>query len=460
MDESTTLRQMEVDPDLQNAQSIQHELQWFEQVLDARFKLYFAQESPVKSIFELTPPDVSDDLSMFANFLNHYQLNFSERLILILSLCPHVKPQLLDLFFLENENTRRGFTEFGGLKGHAHGGFIPTAETAAFILAGDDLELRLQLYPIFDDQHVFHKHNIVRLNRLEQAREEPYFSAALQLSREYLSFFTTGQAYRPNYSAQFPAKKITTALHWDDLILPVHVREEIREIELWLKWSDRILGELNYHKHIKSGYRALFYGPPGTGKTLTASLIGKSLDLDVYRVDLSKVVSKWIGETEKNLASVFDQAEHKNWILVFDESEALFGKRSTGATSNDRHANQEIAYLLQRIEDFPGVVILCSNLKGNMDEAFIRRFQSIIYFPLPDAHTSQLLWSGIFEQKIPLESNVDLEAIARKYPLPGGAIINVLRHCVIRAADRDRPTIVLKDILEGVRKELRKEGKG
>ncbi len=117
------------------------------------------------------------------------------------------------------------------------------------------------------------------------------------------------------------------------------------------------------------------------GKSLTASLLGKSANMDVYRIDLSKVVSKYIGETEKNLSNIFDMAENKDWILFFDEADALFGKRTSASDSKDRYANQEVADLLQRIEDFPGIVILATNLKSNLDEAFARRFQSMIYFP-------------------------------------------------------------------------------
>ena len=127
----------------------------------------------------------------------------------------------------------------------------------------------------------------------------------------------------------------------------------------------------------------LFHGPPGTGKTLTAGLLGKIAQKDVYRIDLSMVISKYIGETEKNLARLFDKAERKDWILFFDEADSLFGKRGQVKDAHDKYANQEVSYLLQRVEAYNGLVILASNFKNNIDEAFLRRFQSIIYFPLP-----------------------------------------------------------------------------
>lgn len=140
------------------------------------------------------------------------------------------------------------------------------------------------------------------------------------------------------------------------------------------------------------------------------------------------VVSKYIGETGKNLANVFDQAENKNWILFFDEADALFGKRTQASSSNDRHANQEISYLLQRVEDFPGTVILATNLKANIDEAFARRFQSVIYFPTPEADLRLRLWQGVLGDKCRLAEDVDLVDLAEKYALAGGAILNVVRY--------------------------------
>jgi len=209
----------------------------------------------------------------------------------------------------------------------------------------------------------------------------------------------------------------------------------------------------------KPGYRSLFYGPPGTGKSLTASLLGKSTGLDVYRIDLSKVVSKYIGETEKNMANIFDRAENRNWILFFDEADALFGKRTSTTDAKDRYANQEIAYLLQRIEDFPGLVILATNLKGNIDEAFSRRFQSMIYFPMPRPHQRLLLWESAFPSQTTLSPDIDLDLLAEKYELAGGSIANVARYATLLAIQRPSHTIHKADLLEGIRRELRKTNK-
>ena len=171
------------------------------------------------------------------------------------------------------------------------------------------------------------------------------------------------------------------------------------------------------------------------------------------------VVSKFIGETEKNLANVFDQAENKRWILFFDEADALFGKRTQTSSSNDRYANQEVSYLLQRIEDFSGVIVLATNLKANLDDAFSRRFQSMIYFGLPDPQQRLQLWQNGFSHKSPLEPGLDLEAIAQKYEMAGGAITNVVRYTSMKALKRGDAVIMQKDILKGIKKEFAKEGK-
>ena len=201
----------------------------------------------------------------------------------------------------------------------------------------------------------------------------------------------------------------------------------------------------------------MFHGPPGTGKTMTAALLGQETDKYVYQIDLSSVVSKYIGETEKNLASVFNLAENKDWILFFDEADALFGKRSQTQSSNDQFANQQIAYLLQRIEDYDGVVILATNFKDNIDSAFIRRFQSVVYFPKPKIEQRLLLWQKYFSDTFKL-SDIDLEKIAKEFEITGGSIINVLRYCTIAAKKRNSMELFADDIYKGINKEYLKDG--
>ncbi len=440
-----------------NAKCLEREIDWFSQVMERRISHHFEQSADAADIMAIEPPDLSGDESEYAQVVIEQGMGFAERVVLMLALIPHIRPQLLDTLFVRNKNFDRGYTEFGGWKGHRHGGFLPTCETAAFILAGNDLARRFAVIRLFEADHAFARAGILRIER--HSGDEPFFSGALILSTEYLNRCTTGLMHKPDYSINFPAKRITTRLDWNDLVLAPQVLAEIENIKTWIAQANTIMQEWGLEKTLKPGYRSLFYGPPGTGKTLTATLIGAEADIDVYRIDLSMVVSKYIGETEKNLANVFDQAQNNNWILFFDEADALFGKRTQASTANDRYANQEISYLLQRVEDYPGVVILATNLKGNLDEAFARRFQSLVYFPIPDAEQRHQLWQNTLNGKVHLEIGVDLRELAETYELSGGAITNVVRFGAINALQMKRETICHEDLVTGVAKELRKEGK-
>ena len=440
-----------------NANTLEAEVAWFCQVMETRFNLHFGQDSGHENVREHEPPDLRDDVSEYARLVNECGMKFEERIVLILALLPHIRPQVLDTFFVNNKNFDRAFTEFGGLKGKVHGGFLPTCETASFILNGNDLNDRFNFIRLLEDDHFFGGKGLIEIEH--QTSGEPLFSGVLKLSNEYLNRFTTGHDLKPDFSMNFPAKRITTRLQWEDLVLTNEVFEEVENINAWLKHAKTIMQDWGLERTVKPGYRCLFYGPPGTGKTLTATLIGANSGLDVYRIDLSMVVSKFIGETEKNLANIFDQAKNKNWILFFDEADALFGKRTQTSSSNDRYANQEVSYLLQRVEDFPGVVILATNLKTNIDEAFARRFQTAIYFSLPDAEHRLRLWQGYFKGNCKLEANVDLAKIAEENVLSGGAIANVVRYGAIRALQMDRDAISQDDLVKGIAKELIKEGK-
>ena len=441
-----------------NAITLEREIAWFSQVLEVRFNLYFEHNTNSLDLESYPAPDISRDESEYARVAREMQMDASARLVLILTLIPHLRPQILDLFFTHNKNISRGFTEFGGWRGKAHGGFLPTCETAAFILTGSDLQRRFELMHLFEDNHYFIKQGIIKVEH--QANGEPFWGAALIIGAEYLNRFTTGRYDKPDYSSDFPAKLITTKLGWSDLVLDPEVQDEIENIKVWIRSSGEIMQRWGLEKTVKPGYRSLFNGPPGTGKTLTATLIGASTGCDVYRIDLSMVVSKYIGETEKNLANVFDQAQNKNWILFFDEADALFGKRTQASSSNDRHANQEISYLLQRVEDFPGVVILATNLKANIDDAFARRFQTAVYFPMPDAVQRLSLWRGMLRDNNLLDTEVDLGQLSEKYEIAGGAIINAVRYAAIRAMRRGIEGVLMQeDLIQGIGRELTKEGR-
>lgn len=439
-----------------NATDLEKELAWFKEILKTRSALNANKETAYQNITDIDPPYFNGSASDYATFVRTHELNFDERFILILALVPHIKPELLDAFLVKNSQTQKIYTEFGGKIGKDHTGFLPTGETAMFILAGSHLSKRFYLQRLFENGHIFAKERILWLE--DVSNSEPFLSGALTVSQELLDLFTTGEVRKPIFSQQFPARLLTTPMEWEDLVLPNGVRNRIMEIETWLNHNSELMIDWGMNKKIKPGYRALFYGPPGTGKTLTASLIGKRIGSDVYQIDLSKVVSKYIGETEKNLSRVFDRAENKDWILFFDEAEALFGKRTSVNDAHDRYANQEVAYLLQRIEDYNGLVILATNLKSNLDDAFTRRFQTMVHFPVPKAEERMKLWQKGFPTLAKMEERIDLRDLSKKYELAGGSIINIVQYCSLMSLKRKDQTIRLPDIIEGVRREFHKSG--
>jgi hypothetical protein len=441
----------------ENARDLERELEWFAEVLDSRLKLYFGKENAAASTFDIAPPDLSGSNSPYAQFVRQYEWSFAERMVVLLALIPLIRPQLLDVLWSKNEATERGFTEFGGVHGATHGGFIPTGETAAFILAGDDLATRFEMTRLFEGDHIFARHNILHLASVSPG--ESMLSGAITISREYRHLFTTGIESKPKFNSDFPARLIETQLGWDHLILPQSTLEQIEEIKHWILYGQRLLKDWEMGQKLQPGFTTLFCGPPGTGKTLSACLLGKHCACDVYKIDLSMIASKYIGETEKNLAKVFDMAEHKNWILFFDEADALFGKRTNVSEAHDRFANQEISFLLQRIEEFHGVIILTSNLKTNIDDAFIRRFHSVIHFPMPKPPERLRIWQNAFSPKTVFEQEVQLDAVAEKYDLSGGTIMNVVRYSSLKALSRNENIILLEDIESGIRREFLKEGR-
>ncbi len=440
-----------------NAKVFEKELDWLRKVIDLRFKMYFntGQEPEFQSIYKLKPPKISR--SSYADLIGEYNLNFEERLAIALCLTVYLQPQLLDIFFTRNKTFERPFTEFGGVVPDAQSGFLPTGETLLFLLAGSDMAKKIYTLALLDKKLL--KYDILELHPIH--RNLPKHKGMLRLSPEYEVRLLQDQTFQPEFSVDFPANRLTSDLDWQkDLILPKGTKRQLEEIKLWIENSAQLLEQWNFGHRLRPGYRSLFYGPSGTGKTFTASLLGKETGYEVYRIDLSMVISKYIGETEKNLAKVFNAAAQKNWILFFDEADALFGKRTSVQNAHDRFANQDISFLLQKLETFEGITILATNLRGNIDEAFTRRFESIIYFPLPGPEQRYLLWQNNlpYEDQDKIDRTIDFHEIAEKYELSGGAIMNVIRYASLRAI-ANGGMITYQTLMESIRREFGKEGR-
>lgn len=412
--------------------------------------------------FPLNDPNASavmlfEDKSPIFEFIQQHQPTIQEYVVLCLALAPHINPAFFDQILSAEFPDGTNVPEFGGVKDSQGRHIYPTVETACFLLAGENVSMRLAIMEIFGQEHYFKKLGILRAE--VSAKDEPFMTGRIHMSSDYISLFLKGKMAAPKFSLEFPAEKLETAMTWDDVVLNEVSRTQLDDLHHWVAYSQTLMIDWGMSHKIKPGYRALFHGPPGTGKTLTASLLGKQTDREVYRVDLSMISSKYIGETEKNLANLFDKAEGKSWILFFDEADALFGKRTTVKDAHDKYANQEVSYLLQRVESYNGLVILASNFKDNIDESFLRRFQSVIHFPLPTVEERLLLWEKSLPRQLKLEKIIGIHDIARKYELSGANIINIIQQVSLRALANKTDTLTLSMLTEGVRNELRKENK-
>ena len=395
--------------------------------------------------------------SIFVKFLEKYELSQREQIAVMLALAPHLNPALITNAVHTIYAQGAELPELGGVKGRNHRGILPTGETIQFVLAGLNGVDRLKTIALFERDGKLYKNSILSLGSTTEG--EPEMSGVLDLSNEALLEIANGQPPLPQLSTAFPAERLITDLEWDDLILDKDTLQHIKDLETYLAHSDTLMEEWHMRGRIKPGYRVLMHGPPGTGKTLTASLLGKYTNRPVYRIDLSTVVSKYIGETEKNLASLFDRAEHKDWILFFDEADSIFGKRTNVRDAHDKYANQEVSYLLQRIESHAGLVLLASNFKDNIDEAFTRRFQSIVEFKLPGAAERLAIWNRNWPKPLKRGEEIDMEAIAKQHELTGSNIVNVIQSCALEALSRGNYVLTLDQLLRGIRKEYMKENR-
>lgn len=430
-------------------------------------------------------------LSYLAEFIWHNQLPLYDATLLLIGLAPHVQPDLFDKAVERTLGDSTNFPKIGGVRGKNSRSFLPTGETALFLLGGDDLDARLSVQQLFGAEHLLVQRKIIWLEEVPSG--EPVLSGKIIMSQDYIDTFTFGKPSPPHFSMNFPAQRIKEQRSWESLVISTELVSQINEIINWLRYNDELMHKWSMGDRLKRGYRALFHGPSGTGKTLTAGLLGKELGRDVYKIDLSMVVSKYIGETEKNLELLFARAEDKGWILFFDEADALFGKRTNVRDAHDKYANQEVSYLLQRIEDYNGLLILATNMKNNIDDAFVRRFNAILKFPFPDANQRAQIWKkalpedAVFRRRtasgdppIVTEELVDIPETVKKYELTGGNIINVVHYAGIKGVEAlyegnhvkqvevaegypegEEPqlTIYLSDIIDGIRRELIKEGK-
>lgn len=247
---------------------------------------------------------------------------------------------------------------------------------------------------------------------------------------------------------------------FEELVLPEYQKTILKRACNQIKYKHIVYEKWGLKERMLygTGLSMLFTGPPGTGKTMAAQVVANELDLEIYKVDISKVVSKYIGETEKNLGEVFDSAKKSNVILLFDETDAIFGKRTEVKDSHDKHANLETAYLLQKIEEYNGITIMTTNLSDNLDAAFFRRINYVVHFNMPNAELRKEIWQKMYTKKMPLSKDIDFDYLSRQFEIAGGNIKNVVITSSFMAAAESKQ-IEMKHIVKGLDYELRKQGK-
>ncbi|MEI6044576.1 MAG: ATP-binding protein [Chloroflexota bacterium] len=261
------------------------------------------------------------------------------------------------------------------------------------------------------------------------------------------------------------ARKITPCYRWEDIVLPVDQYNMLREIYEQVKHRSLVYEKWGFDRKIAlgKGLNVVFAGPSGTGKTMSAEIIASGLHMDLYKIDLSTVVSKYIGETEKNLERIFTEAGESNAILFFDEADSIFGKRSEVKDAHDRYANIETGYLLQKMEEYDGIVILATNLRKNLDDAFVRRMHFIIEYPFPEEEDRFEIWRRVFPTAVPLDISVDLHFMARQFKIAGGNIKNIaLTAAFLAASDNFThaiPKVEMAHLIRATRREYQKMGK-
>lgn len=256
------------------------------------------------------------------------------------------------------------------------------------------------------------------------------------------------------------ATRINPAYSWKDIILPAEQVEELQDATNQIKYRYIVFGEWGFEGKLSygKGLSMLFTGPPGTGKTMSAQVVANELQLELYKIDLSQVVSKYIGETEKNLQEIFSEAQNSHAILFFDEMDALFGKRSEVKDAHDKYANIETSYLLQKMEEYEGISILASNFIQNIDDAFMRRINFVIKFPFPDSLHREKIWRSMFPKQAPLDADIEFSLLANKLEISGGNIKNIALSSAFLAAEKGE-SINMKHIMKAAKHELKKSGK-
>jgi nucleoside-triphosphatase THEP1 len=384
-------------------------------------------------------PEVTTE-SKLGNFIHEQKLSTEAQAVLFMLLeFELTQERLVDLLFKPNVFSLR-------LEGNL---LIPTVYTLARLIHGTHIQNYRPTFDLFANHHPFNTHSIIEVGDPPAGLSE--HAGYVKLVSGVFNNFSKNYFTPPKFGSNFPAKFISTVgMDIDDLLVPPYFKKNLLRIMRYPGYERLMRDEMNMGKQMPQGYRILLSGKPGTGKSMTAAIIAEHMDRDLYRVDISQVTSKYIGETEKRLSALFDMAEGKNWILFFDEADAIFGSRTRENRNKDGgnevaagHRNDMVSYLLQRIEDYNGVIICATNLDENIDPALKRRFQEHLKFPEPNREITLDLWDKYLPKNFPLSKNISADFLVRA-GLPPAMIRNVCNRATVHALDDDAQVISLE----------------
>jgi hypothetical protein len=392
-----------------------------------------SDELPPRSVFEGDGP--------LGGIVADCGLSAAEALVLVAAIAPEADPRYAALY---------------GLLGSRFGGSAALTGEVACTLAGGSLAARMRAADLLSPAARLRALKLVRL----EASDDGALAGRLRPDPDLVAWVLGRAREVPTGSHEFPAVPLRTVHRFSDVIVPGRVREELRDLLARIRHRRHVTLEWGFAAHHDnvSGIVALFHGPSGTGKTLAAAVVAREVGLPAYVVDLSSLVSKYIGETEKNLARIFDVAEREDCILAFDEADAVFSRRGEIHEARDVYPNQLVAFLLQRIEAHSGVVILTTNFLANIDEAFQRRIDVVISFPEPTLSERLALWRSVVPPELPLDATIDLAGLAERFELTGAQIRDATLEAAYLAADDGR--VVTSTHLEaGIRRQYAKTGR-
>jgi AAA+ superfamily predicted ATPase len=395
-----------------------------------------------------------DQKTAWHQFVSTHKLSEIEKVILLLALSVNFAPESLKpiakLAAKEDLNSISG-----GFVLNSTRIFYPTLRTGLFLIAGKDLTLRSQIAPNLHPRLAIFTSQIVRINALSQ--NSSFLDAQLLLNDQFLGALLNGEAPRLDGEVDFPVRKSKATHVLSDVVLKEKALNELEKLRKFARNMQKIW-DLDHKGKIRTNYISIFSGDPGTGKSFAAEAFGNEFGLPVYKVNFAQMVSKYIGETEKNLDKVFDRFTRQPCILFFDEAESIFSKRSEVKDSHDQHANNLQSFLLQKVEEFEGIVVLATNvhnLSQYFDKAFQRRIRSIVQFDFPDYAERLPIWKNALFSPFQLEDGL-AERLAKNYQLSGGSIYNVISDAVVECVDNDTSIISFELVEPALKNEFKK----